>query len=140
MKKRYGLLSMEYRNLQHIRIHMVIIKYKPDAIIGFGGYPSFAPIVAGKIFNIPSIIHEQNTIIGRANNLLSKISNLSALSFVDTKRFHFCYHDLDTFPQCCQYLHGFLWFSALRYYSAEITNLLLSSSNFVDFTFVYCSI
>ena len=29
MKKRYGLLSMEYRNLQHIRIHMVIIKYKP---------------------------------------------------------------------------------------------------------------
>ena len=64
---------------------LLIIKYKPDAIIGFGGYPSFAPIVAGKIFNVPSIIHEQNTIIGRANKLLSKISNLSALSFVDTK-------------------------------------------------------
>ena len=63
---------------------LLIIKYKPDAIIGFGGYPSFAPIVAAKIFNVPSIIHEQNMIIGRANKLLSKISNILALSFVDT--------------------------------------------------------
>ncbi len=63
---------------------LLIIRYKPDAAIGFGGYPSFAPIVAAKIFNVPSIIHEQNTILGRANKLLSKISNILALSFVDT--------------------------------------------------------
>ena len=62
---------------------LLIINYKPDAIIGFGGYPSFAPIVAAKIFRVPSIIHEQNTVIGRANKLLSKISNILALSFID---------------------------------------------------------
>ncbi len=62
---------------------LLIIHYKPDAIIGFGGYPSFAPIIASKIFRVPSIIHEQNTVIGRANKFLSKITNILALSFID---------------------------------------------------------
>ncbi len=62
---------------------LLIIQYKPDAIIGFGGYPSFAPIIAAKICSVPSIIHEQNTVIGRANKFLSKITNILALSFVD---------------------------------------------------------
>ncbi len=67
-----------------IRSIFVIIKYKPHASIGFGGYPSVAPIVAAKILNVPSIIHEQNTVIGRANKLLSKITKISALSFIKT--------------------------------------------------------
>ena len=58
---------------------------KPNVVIGFGGYPTVGPILAAKICNIPSIIHEQNAIIGRANKLLSKISNKLALSFADTK-------------------------------------------------------
>ena len=65
---------------------LLIINYKPDAIIGFGGYPSFAPIIAAKIFRVPSIIHEQNTVIGRANNILSKITTSSALSFINTNK------------------------------------------------------
>ena len=63
---------------------LLIINYKPDAVIGFGGYPSVTPIVAAKMFNIPSIIHEQNAVIGRANKLLSKFSNILALSFLKT--------------------------------------------------------
>ena len=58
---------------------------KPNVVVGFGGYPTVGPILAAKICNIPSIIHEQNAIIGRANKLLSKISNKLALSFADTK-------------------------------------------------------
>ena len=42
-------------------------------VIGFGGYPSVAPILAAKFWNVPSIIHEQNAVIGRGNKLLSKI-------------------------------------------------------------------
>ena len=64
---------------------LIIMFQKPNIVIGFGGYPTLAPILAAKICNIPSIIHEQNAIIGRANKLLSKISNKLALSFVDTK-------------------------------------------------------
>ena len=64
---------------------LLILNYKPDAVIGFGGYPSVAPILAAKIFNIPSIIHEQNIVIGRANKLLCKICDVLALSFSKTK-------------------------------------------------------
>ena len=63
----------------------LIISYKPHVIVGFGGYATVAPIIAAKLFKIPSIIHEQNAIIGRANKFLSKISNLLALSFFETK-------------------------------------------------------
>ena len=64
---------------------LIIVFQKPNVVIGFGGYPTVGPILAAKICNIPSIIHEQNAIIGRANKLLSKISNKLALSFADTK-------------------------------------------------------
>ena len=69
-----------------IKSLLIILYQKPEIVIGFGGYPSVAPILAAKICSIPSIIHEQNSIIGRANRLLSKISNILALSFVDTKK------------------------------------------------------
>ena len=68
-----------------LKTMFLIVSNKPEIIIGFGGYPSVAPIIAAKIFKIPSIIHEQNAIIGRANKFLSKISNLVALSFFETK-------------------------------------------------------
>jgi UDP-N-acetylglucosamine--N-acetylmuramyl-(pentapeptide) pyrophosphoryl-undecaprenol N-acetylglucosamine transferase len=84
------ILTIKLKSLYQLLISLLktfflILSNKPDVIIGFGGYPSVAPIIAAKIFKIPSIIHEQNAIIGRANKLLSKISNLLALSFLETK-------------------------------------------------------
>ena len=64
----------------------ILAVQKPDIAIGFGGYPTVAPMLAAKFFSIPSIIHEQNAIIGRGNKLLSKITNKLALSFVKTKK------------------------------------------------------
>ena len=58
---------------------------KPDIIIGFGGYPPVAPVIAGKILKIPVIIHEQNVILGRANRFLSMFSDILALSFKTTQ-------------------------------------------------------
>ena len=72
--------------ISFLRSLLVIVSQKPNVVIGFGGYPSIAPIFAAKICNIPSIIHEQNAVIGRGNKLLSKVSNIIALSFVETKK------------------------------------------------------
>lgn len=69
-----------------IKSILIIITHKPDIVIGFGGYPSVAPILAAKLFNISTIIHEQNAVVGRANQFLSKFSNILALSFVNTKK------------------------------------------------------
>lgn len=65
---------------------LILIIKKPDIAIGFGGYPTLAPMLAAKIFSIPLIIHEQNAILGRGNKLLSKITNKLALSFEKTKK------------------------------------------------------
>ena len=79
------LKSLFYFVLSFIKSILLIIKYRPTRVLGFGGYPSVAPVLAAKIFGITTIIHEQNAVIGRANKLLSTISNILALSFENTK-------------------------------------------------------
>lgn len=62
-----------------------ILRRKIDIVVGFGGYPSFAPLLAGKILFKPSVLHEQNAVLGRANKLLAKFTKQVALSFPQTK-------------------------------------------------------
>ncbi len=45
---------------------------KPAAVVGFGGYPTWPPMFAARLCGIPTIIHDSNAVMGRANKLLSK--------------------------------------------------------------------
>lgn len=45
---------------------------KPDAVIGFGGYVSAPVLLAAEKLHIPVIMHEQNSIVGKANKLAMK--------------------------------------------------------------------
>lgn len=51
----------------------IIIKIKPDVIVGFGGYATFPICFVGVMLRIPVVIHEQNSIAGLTNKILSKI-------------------------------------------------------------------
>ncbi|HBT95804.1 MAG TPA: undecaprenyldiphospho-muramoylpentapeptide beta-N-acetylglucosaminyltransferase, partial [Coriobacteriia bacterium] len=55
--------------------------YKPDAVIGFGGYVSIPVGLAASQENIPLIVHEQNSASGMANRFLAKRAQLVALSY-----------------------------------------------------------
>jgi UDP-N-acetylglucosamine--N-acetylmuramyl-(pentapeptide) pyrophosphoryl-undecaprenol N-acetylglucosamine transferase len=44
---------------------------KPRAIIGFGGYPTVPPLLAASFLKIPSVLHESNGVMGKANRFLS---------------------------------------------------------------------
>lgn len=59
---------------------------KPAAVVGFGGYPTIPPLVAARMLSIPSIIHEQNAVLGRANRALARHAAAVATSFRTTKR------------------------------------------------------
>lgn len=48
----------------------IIKKYKPNILIGFGNYISFPICLAAKVKKIPIILHEQNSIMGKANLIL----------------------------------------------------------------------
>jgi UDP-N-acetylglucosamine--N-acetylmuramyl-(pentapeptide) pyrophosphoryl-undecaprenol N-acetylglucosamine transferase len=43
----------------------------PAAVIGFGGYPSVPTMLAAARLGLPTLIHEQNAVLGRANRLLA---------------------------------------------------------------------
>lgn len=60
-------------------------KVKPSAVIGFGGYPTFAPLKAAGMRGIPTAVHEQNAVLGRANRMLAKSVTRIATSFETTK-------------------------------------------------------
>jgi UDP-N-acetylglucosamine--N-acetylmuramyl-(pentapeptide) pyrophosphoryl-undecaprenol N-acetylglucosamine transferase len=59
---------------------------RPDAVIGFGGYPVFPPFLAASMLKIPGILHEQNSVMGRANRALAERATLIALTFAETAK------------------------------------------------------
>ena len=62
----------------------IVIK-RPDVMIGFGGYPSFAPLLIANFFNVPIMLHEQNAFLGRANHAIAARARVLALSWPKTK-------------------------------------------------------
>ena len=59
-------------------------KLRPGCVIGFGGYPSVPTMIAATSRGLPTIIHEQNAVLGRANRLVSKRVTVIATSFKET--------------------------------------------------------
>ncbi len=50
---------------------LLLRRMRPAAVVGFGGYPTIPPVLAAAWLNIPTLIHEQNGVMGRANRLLA---------------------------------------------------------------------
>ena len=57
----------------------------PGAVVGFGGYASFPTVLAAILRGIPTAIHEQNAVLGRANRLLARRARRIATSFAATR-------------------------------------------------------
>jgi UDP-N-acetylglucosamine--N-acetylmuramyl-(pentapeptide) pyrophosphoryl-undecaprenol N-acetylglucosamine transferase len=49
----------------------IIGRIRPDAVVGFGGYPTLPPLYAATRRKVPTLIHEQNAVMGRANRALA---------------------------------------------------------------------
>ncbi|MCX5668822.1 MAG: undecaprenyldiphospho-muramoylpentapeptide beta-N-acetylglucosaminyltransferase [Candidatus Omnitrophica bacterium] len=65
----------------------MIIKFKPQVVVGFGSLNSISLIFWAWLFRIKTIIHEQNVVCGRANRLLSKLVDRVAISFSQTRNY-----------------------------------------------------
>jgi UDP-N-acetylglucosamine--N-acetylmuramyl-(pentapeptide) pyrophosphoryl-undecaprenol N-acetylglucosamine transferase len=64
-----------------LRAYLLLGRLKPAAVVGFGGYPTVPPMLAATLRKIPTLIHEQNAVMGRANRLLAPRVNVIATSF-----------------------------------------------------------
>lgn len=59
----------------------IIKEFKPDIVIGVGGYVTYPVITAAHSLGVKTFIHEQNSVAGKANLFLSKYVDLIGVSF-----------------------------------------------------------
>ena len=71
-----------------LQARRVLARTHAAAVVGFGGYPCVAPVLATRLMpDRPTVIlHEQNAVLGRANRFLSGHADRLALSFTATER------------------------------------------------------
>ena len=83
-----GLLVLPLRIITLLSAVLVslilVLRLRPKVIIGFGGYPSFGPIIAGLLLRRQVLVHEQNAVLGRVNKLAANLGAYVATSFKDT--------------------------------------------------------
>lgn len=60
--------------------------HRPDAVVGFGGYPAFPSLLAASSMNIPTVLHEQNAVLGRVNRLLAGDAEAIGTAFEQVDR------------------------------------------------------
>jgi UDP-N-acetylglucosamine--N-acetylmuramyl-(pentapeptide) pyrophosphoryl-undecaprenol N-acetylglucosamine transferase len=64
-----------------VKARKMIKAFKPDVVLGTGGYVSGAVVFAASMMGIPTVIHEQNSVVGVTNKFLSKFVKKIAISF-----------------------------------------------------------
>lgn len=60
-------------------------RFAPEAVVGFGGYAGFCPLLAARLKGIPTAVHEQNSAPGVTNRVLGRFVDLVFLSFPDER-------------------------------------------------------
>ena len=60
--------------------------FQPSAVVGFGGYPVFPALLAALSAEVPSVIHEQNAVLGRVNRFFAGKVDAIATAYPDIAR------------------------------------------------------
>ena len=68
----------------YVKARKLLRKSRPDIVVGFGGYPTLPPLQAAAHMNVPTLIHEANAVLGRANRILAKQVSAIALASENT--------------------------------------------------------
>ena len=77
----FNLIKIFFGVVQSI---LILIRKRPNLVVGFGGYTCIPTIIASRILMIKVLVHEQNAVMGRTNRFLSKIVDYVAITFPNT--------------------------------------------------------
>lgn len=73
--------------LSLIKSKKIIKQFKPDVVVGTGGYVCAPVVAAANDLKIPTLIHEQNVFPGAAIKMLAKRSTVTAVSFAESTKY-----------------------------------------------------
>ena len=68
-------------------------EFKPDAVVGFGGYPALPALLAASARRISTILHEQNAVLGRVNRFLAGDAAAIATAYPEVDRLKAAHRD-----------------------------------------------
>ena len=72
LRKPIRAIKGVFKLMQGVRQAKAFIRdWKPDIVVGFGGYPAFPAIRAAQSMGLPTILHEQNAVLGRVNRVFA---------------------------------------------------------------------
>ena len=80
-----GFIRRFYESLSLCR--SIYRKFKPQVVLGMGGFTSTAPVLAGRIRGVSTFIHESNAIPGKANRLTARMVRAVMLGFEECAPF-----------------------------------------------------
>lgn len=63
-----------------------IKEWQPDIVVGFGGYPAFPAMRAAQGLGVPTVLHEQNAVLGRVNRVFAKKAKCVVSGFQNLER------------------------------------------------------
>jgi UDP-N-acetylglucosamine--N-acetylmuramyl-(pentapeptide) pyrophosphoryl-undecaprenol N-acetylglucosamine transferase len=87
-KELWKNISLPFKVLfSMIKVWGLISKFKPDAVIGVGGYASGVALKVAGWRKIPTLIHEQNSFAGKTNQLLAKSAKKICVAYDNMERF-----------------------------------------------------
>ena len=72
--------------IESIKAAMLMRRERPDVVVGFGGIGSITAVIAATLMLIPTVIHEQNLVPGRANRLLARFATKISLGFIQSAK------------------------------------------------------
>lgn len=84
---KYTIPSLFKIPLGFLQAALILKRFKPDVVVGFGGYVSLPVVLAAYIFKIPVVIHEQTLEAGAANLFAAKYSEKICISHPSSKKF-----------------------------------------------------
>ena len=82
-----SLISMTKLGVAVVKSIGIMKKFKPDVVVGTGGYVCVSSVLAAKILGIPALIHEQNVFPGTAVKFLADKCNVTAISFDESRKY-----------------------------------------------------
>ena len=79
----YGIFTISKIIKSIFQSYKILKKFKPDLVIGCGGYVSFSVLIASKLLGVKIILYETNSVLGRVNKIFSKYSSKIITGYKD---------------------------------------------------------
>jgi UDP-N-acetylglucosamine--N-acetylmuramyl-(pentapeptide) pyrophosphoryl-undecaprenol N-acetylglucosamine transferase len=84
---KYTILSLLKLPFGLIKSFLILLRYRPDVIMGFGGYVSIPVTFCAFLLNIPIVIHEQTMEAGLANRIVSVFARKVCISWDSSRKY-----------------------------------------------------